>query len=130
MMATAGGDDHTRPGRGADFLSDASRLSALKLARSVWTSEVEMHLSMEYLDQHRRVGERPLTRRRRASPAGAFTARDARQPSEGAHGGNRVSPVKRARLGRAKRHPRQRFVIGVLRSRPKAFCRRRTPGGA
>jgi len=26
-------------------------------------------------------------------PAGALTARDARQPNEGAHGGNRVSPV-------------------------------------
>jgi hypothetical protein len=55
-MATAGGDDHTRPGRGADFLSDASRLSALKLARSVWTSEVRC-ISMEYLDQHRHLGQ-------------------------------------------------------------------------
>jgi len=35
--------------------------------------------------------------RRRASPAGAPTARHARQHNEGAHGGNRVSPVKRAR---------------------------------
>src|SRR5262245_43571775 len=33
-----------------------------------------------------------LFRRRRASPAGASSPRDARQLDEGAHGGNRVSP--------------------------------------
>jgi hypothetical protein len=38
-------------------------------------------------------GQRALPRRRRAWPAGALTARDARQPDEGAHGGSRVSPM-------------------------------------
>ena len=55
---------------------------------------------------------------------------EARQLSEGVHGGNRVSPVKRARRRRAKRYPRQRLVIGVRRSRPNAFGVERTPGGA
>jgi len=32
-------------------------------------------------------------RRRRAQPAGASAARDARQHNEGAYGGNRVSPI-------------------------------------
>src|SRR4029453_1161256 len=39
---------------------------------------------------------RPLIWRRRAMPAVAETARDARQSNEGAHGGNRGSPVKQA----------------------------------
>src|SRR5439155_3009660 len=40
------------------------------------------------------------------------------------------SPVLAIRAENRRLHPRQRFVIGVRRSRPNAFGRSLTPGGA
>ena len=70
----------------------------------------------------------------RARPAGADARRDAAlRPSVHLAGERRRSLGRAAPLvQRAGRAPqlRQRFVIGVRRSRPNAFGRSRTPGGA